>query len=139
MAKNTQKTNLAVNTEADALAGLLNGGLIRIYDGAQPATGDTAITTQVLLVTLTLNATAFAAAVAGVLTANAITSGVAGNTGTASWARICKSDGTPVYDGSADIAINIPNVVLPSTSITAGITVTCSSFTITLAKSTAGS
>ena len=139
MAKNTQKTNLAVNTEADALAGLLNSGLIKIYDGTQPATGDTAITTQNLLVTLTLNATAFPASVAGVLTANAITSGVAGATGTAAWARITKSDGTAVFDGSVDVSGNTPNIVLPSTSITSGITVTCSSLTITLAKSTAGS
>lgn len=47
MAKNTQLSNLAVNTEADALGALLNSGLLRIYDGTQPATADTAITTQV--------------------------------------------------------------------------------------------
>jgi len=137
VALNTQKTNLAVNTEADALAGLLNSGLVRIYDGTQPATGDTAITTQNLLVELTLNATAFPAAVAGVLTANAITSGTAGASGTATWARICKSDATPVFDGSVDTAS--ANIVLNSTAITSGANVSCSSLTITLAKSTAGS
>ena len=137
MAKNTQKTNLAVNTEADALAGLLNSGLIRIYDGTQPATGDTAITTQNLLVTLTLNATAFGAAVAGVLTANAITSGTAVFSATATWARICKSDGTAVFDGSVDTAS--ANIILNATGIVSGATVSCSSMTMTLAKSTAGS
>jgi hypothetical protein len=71
MAKNTQLTNLAVNTEADALAALCNGGFMDIYDGTQPATGDTAITTQNKLASCALNATAFGAAVAGVLTANA--------------------------------------------------------------------
>jgi hypothetical protein len=137
MAKNTQKTNLAVNTEADALAGLLNSGLIRIYDGTQPATGDTAITTQNLLVTLTLNATAFPAAVAGALTANAITSGTAGASGTATWARILTSAATAVFDGSVGTAD--ANIVLNSVAISSGASVACTSFTITLAKSTAGS
>jgi len=137
MAKNTQKTNLAVNTEADALAALLNSGLIRIYDGTQPATGDTAITTQNLLVTLTLNATAFPAAVAGVLTANAITSGTAGASGTATWARILTSGATAVFDGS--VATTDANIVLNSVAISSGASVACTSLTITLAKSTAGS
>ena len=137
MAKNTQKTNLAVNTEADALAALLNSGLIRIYDGTQPATGDTAITTQNLLVTLTLNATAFPAAVAGVLTANAITSGTAGASGTATWARVLTSAATAVFDGS--VATTDANIVLNSVAISSGASVACTSLTITLAKSTAGS
>jgi hypothetical protein len=137
MAKNTQKTNLAVNTEADALAALLNSGLIRIYDGTQPATGDTAITTQNLLVTLTLNGTAFPAAVAGVLTANAITSGTAGASGTAAWARILTSAAASVFDGSVGTAD--ANIVLNSVAISSGASVACTSFTITLAKSTAGS
>jgi hypothetical protein len=137
MAKNTQKTNLAVNTEADALAGLLNSGLVRIYDGAQPATGDTAITTQNLLVTLTLNSTAFPAAVAGVLTANAITSGTAGASGDAAWARILTSGATAVFDGS--VGTSDANIVLSSVTIASGANVSCSSLTITLAKSTAGS
>ena len=137
MAKNTQKTDLAVNTEADALAALLNSGLIRIYDGTQPATGDTAITTQNLLVTLTLNSTAFPAAVAGVLTANAITSGTAGASGTATWARILTSGATAVFDGS--VATTDANIVLNSVAISSGASVACTSLTITLAKSTAGS
>lgn len=137
MAKNTQKTNLSVNTEADALAALLNSGKIKIYDGAQPATGDTAIGAQVLLVTLTLNATAFGAAAAGVLTANAITSGTAAATGTATWARITKSDDTAVFDGSVGTAD--ANIILNSVAISSGASVSCSSLTITLAKSTAGS
>ena len=137
MAKNTQKTNLAVNTEADALSALFNGGFIKIYDGTQPATGDTSITTQNLLVTLTFGNPAFGAAVAGVITANAITSGTAGASGTATWARLTKSDGTAVQDGSVDTAS--ANIVLNSTAISSGASVSCSSLTITLAKSTAGS
>lgn len=138
MAKNTQLTNLAVNTEADAVAALCNGGQLKIYDGSQPATGDTAIGAQTLLVTVTLNVTAFGAAVAGVLTANAITSGVAGASGTATWFRLFQSDGTTaMWDGSVGTAD--ANLIIPSTSIVATTTIGASSFTHTIAKSTAGS
>ena len=58
---------------ADAVATLCNGGTINIYDGAQPATADTAVTTQTLLATCTFGTPAFGAAAAGVATANAIT------------------------------------------------------------------
>ena len=138
MAKNTQLTNLAVNTEADAVAALCNSGQLKIYDGAQPATGDTAIGAQTLLVTLTLNATAFGASAAGVITANAITSGTAGATGTASWFRLFRSDGTTaMWDGSVGTAT--ANLIIPSTSIVATTTIGATSFTHTIAKSTAGS
>jgi hypothetical protein len=137
MAKNTQLTNLVVNTQADATDVLANSGLLRIYDGTQPANADTAITTQTLLVTLTMNATAFGAAVAGVTTANAITSGVAVAAGTATWFRLLKSDGTTVlWDGSVDTSN--ANLVIPSTAIAVGITVSATAFTHTINKSTAG-
>ena len=137
MALNTQLTNLAVNTEADALAPLLNSGLIKIYTGTQPATGDTALSANTLLVTLTFAATAFPAASAGVLTANAIASGIAAATGTATFARVTKSDGTAVFDASVGTAT--ANIILPTTTINTSQTVTCSSFTHTIAKSTSGS
>src|SRR5207247_1933356 len=56
------------NASADAVAALLNGGTIRIYTAPQPATADTAITTQTLLASPTLGNPAFTAAVAGVAT-----------------------------------------------------------------------
>jgi hypothetical protein len=137
MAKNTQLTNLVVNTEADALSDLMDNGWIDILDGAQPATGDTAITTQVLLVSLRLNATFAAAASAGVLTANSITSGTAVATGTAAWFRIYQADHTTaVFDGTVGTATS--NLILPTTTITSGQTVAASAFTYTVAKSTSG-
>lgn len=138
MALNSQMSNAAVNAEADALAPLLNTGYLRIYDGTQPATADTAITTQVLLAELRFNATAFPAAVNGVLTANAITSDASANaSGTASWFRALKSDGTTVImDGSVGTATS--NLVLSTTTITITQTVACSSFVHTVQKATAG-
>src|SRR4051812_5858411 len=119
MALNPKRTNLAVTTEADAVCALLNSGYLRIYDGTQAATADTAVGAQVLLAELRWNATAFGGAVNGVATANAITSDSAANaTGTASWFRALKSDGsTVVFDGSvgaatADIILNTVSIVI---------------------------
>src|SRR5690349_10691813 len=102
MALNTQMSDLSVNTEADALAPLFNNGYLRIYSGTQPATADTALSGNTLLAELRFNATAFPAASSGILTANAITSDTsADNTGTASFFRALKSDGTSVLmDGT---------------------------------------
>ena len=138
MAKNTQLTNEIVNAQADAQATLADHGWVDILDGTQAATGDTAIGAQAVLVSLRLGTTAFAAASNGVITANAITGGTAGASGTASWFRVYKADHTtPLWDGSVGTAT--ANLILPTTTITAGQSVTASSFTHTVAKSTSGS
>lgn len=121
MANNVQLTNLAANTKADALTALLDGGYLRIYDGTQPATGDTAIGAQVLLAELTFGTPAFGAAVAGVATANAITGDASANaTGTATWFRLFKTDGTTaVLDGSVGISgcdLNLATVAIVATT-----------------------
>ena len=134
MALNTQMTDLAVNAQANALAALLNGGKIKVYNGSQPATADTALSGNTLGVTLTLDATAFAAAVSGVLTANAITSATAVADITPTWARICKSDDTPVFDVSAGAS----GCNLTIGAFTTGTTVGISSFTHDVRNSTAG-
>ena len=53
MPLNTQLADATVNVQADALAALCNGGLIRVYNGAQPATANTALSGNTLGVTLT--------------------------------------------------------------------------------------
>lgn len=106
MANNLKMSNTAVSAEADALAALFNNGYLRIYDGSQPATADTAVVGQVLLAELRFGATAFGAASDGVLTANALTADSAANaTGTAAWYRCLKSDGTTALcDGSVGVS-----------------------------------
>lgn len=134
MANNFKRTNLAVSAEADAVNALLNAGYLRIYDGTQPATADTAVGAQTLLAELRFGNPAFAAAAAGVATANPLTQDTAANaTGGATWFRALKSDGaTVVYDGSvgtsgADCNIN-------STAIQVGAAVSVTSMLYTANK-----
>ena len=134
MALNPKFSNLAVNTAGDAVGPLLNNGYLRLYDGTQAATADTAVGSQVLLAELRFNATAFGAAVAGVITANAVTQDSAANaTGTATWYRCLKSDGSSVVcDGSVGTAG--ADCVLNSTAIQVNAAVSVTSFTLTVPK-----
>ena len=132
MANNLTASNAARSAALNAMTALLNvGGVgtVNIYSGAQPATPDVAIGAQVLLATLTFSATAFAAAVNGVATANAITSGTAVGTNTAAWARLLSGGGTAVFDCTVGVSgcdINVPTI-----AISTGENVSVSSFTLT--------
>lgn len=121
------------NAALDAELALLNSGFIRIYTGAMPATPETAAS-GTLLAELTLNATAFGAAAAGVATASAITSDTSANaTGTAGWARLFRSNGTSAgLDGDCTATGGGGFCELNSTAISAGAEVQCTSMTITL-------
>ena len=105
-----------------------NAALLRIYDGSRPATAGTATT---LLAELTCGTPFAAAAVNGVLTLGAITQDSSANaTGTATWFRIVKSDGTTfVMDGS--VGTSGSDLNLTTTSIVSGQPVSLSSFVIT--------
>lgn len=132
MANNPKISSTAVNAQADALSDLLDNGYLRIYDGTQPANANTAVSTQVLLAELRFNATSAPAASAGTLTMNAITQdSSANNTGTATWFRALKSDGsTVVFDGS--VGTSSCDINLGSTSITSGSSVGVTSMTFTV-------
>jgi hypothetical protein len=102
--------------------------LLRIYDGTRPATGGTATT---LLAELTCNATFAPAAASGVLTLNAITQDSSANaSGTATWFRIVKADGTSfVMDGNVGTSGSDLNLTTTTIVITQPVSVT--SFAIT--------
>lgn len=111
-----------------------NSGKLRIYDGSQPAGPGTAVTSQTLLAELTLNATAWAAASGGSKSANAITGAAAVASGTATWFRITDSSGATAYaDGSVGTATS--DLILPTTTITSGVTVNVTSLTVTVPTS----
>ena len=83
------------NLALDAFLAQCNNGFLRLYDGTPPANADGALSGNTLLAELGLSATAFGAASAGVATANTITrDSSANNSGTPTFARWYKSDGT---------------------------------------------
>ena len=93
------------------------GGLIKIYTGTIPSTPNTAITSQILLGTLTF-ATTSGSIASQVFTAAAITSDTSADaTGTATWARITDSDGNPVMDCDVSTTTGTGAVKLNTTSI----------------------
>ena len=134
MANNLKLSNEAVNAEADALSVLLDNGYLRIYDGTQPTNADTAIGAQVLLAELRFNADAAPSASNGVLTFNAITQDSSADaTGTASWFRALKSDGsTVIFDGA--VGTSGCDLNIATTAIVAGAIVGVTSFVYTVNK-----
>jgi hypothetical protein len=136
MADTTKVSNAAATAEADAFAGLLDNGYLRIYDSTggtgQPATVDTAIGSQVLLAELRFANPSDAGAVNGVITFSAITADSAANaTGTATWFRAFKSDGTTaVWDGSVSTASATLNLNTTAIVINANVAVTSLTFTV---------
>jgi hypothetical protein len=131
MAHEIKVSTEAANLKADAWATALNAGLIRIYQGVKPATGNAALGGALLLGELTFGNPAFGAAVAGLVTANAITkdSG-ADNTGAAQFYRLFQSDGTtPMGDGMCGITGSGSDLEMPNTSITQFGEITCTGFT----------
>lgn len=134
MANNPKLTNAAATEEADAVVALLSNGYLRIYDGTQPATADTAIDTQVLLAELRFATPAAPGATNGVATFDTITADTDANaTGTASWFRALGSDGSSkVFDGS--VGTSGCDINLNSTAIQIHAQVSITSFTFTAQK-----
>lgn len=106
-----------------------NSGKLRIYSGTRPTNGDTALSSNTLLAELVMAATSFSES-GGVLTAGAITSGTAAATGTASFVRLFRSDGTTVV-GDFSVATSGSECTINTTSIVSGANVSSSAFTIT--------
>ncbi len=102
--------------------------LLRIYSGTRPATGGAATT---LLAELVCNATFAPGASGGTLTLNAIANDASANaTGTATWFRLVKADGTThVLDGS--VGTSGADLNMNTVSIVAGGPVAVSSFVVT--------
>lgn len=137
MASNLKYSVALKNAQQDAITTKLGASaLLNIYSGSQPASPDTAITSQVLLATLTCNATFAPASSGGVLTLNSIANGTglagAGAGTTATWYRLTTSGGTAHIDGS--VGISGADLNLNNTSIATGQTVSVTSSTYTNAN-----
>lgn len=134
MAVNLQITNACRSAACDAIVDRVDtggAGTIKIYTGSQPATADTALGAQTLLVTITLSATAFGSASNGVATlAGTPLSGTAVASGTAAWFRMANGSGTTIMDGT--VGTSSSDIIVNTTTIASGNTVTVSSGTVTM-------
>jgi hypothetical protein len=138
MASNLFLADNAAQAGCDAVAALCNSGTVKIYAGSQPTDANTAVSGQTLLATLTFSATAFGSSAASgttpsrkaTATANAITDDTSADaTGTATWFRVLKSNGTTVVmDGS--VGTSGADMNLATTSLVAGEDVSITSFTL---------
>ena len=132
---NVRVANAPLQAMGDAIVDLIDAGAgagtIKIYTGTQPADGDAALGGNTLLGTLTFSDPAFGAtSTGGVATASAITDDSSADaTGTATWARIQDSNGANVFD--CDVNTAASTIVLNSTSITSGGTISITAFTLT--------
>jgi hypothetical protein len=137
MASNLKYSATLKNAQQAAITTTLGASaLLQIYSGAQPASPDTAISAQILLASLTCNATFAGAPAAGVLTLNSISTGTGtagASTGTtATWFRLTTSGGTAHIDGT--VGITTSDLNLNNTSIATGQSVSVTAFTITNAQ-----
>ena len=133
MANNFLTYDAACEAAVNAFTALLNNGFLELYTGGQPALDGSV--TGTLLVTLTFSATAFAASTAsgGTVTANAnaIGSGTAGNSGTASYFALVKSDATTVV-ATGTVGTSGCDYNMNSTAISSGGNVSCTACQITM-------
>ncbi len=128
----------AARAAVDAVAALANSGKLRVYTGTQPADANASIGAATMLGEFTMAATAFAAATCSGSAPNRVASAVANAiadisaaaTGTATWFRLWKSNGTSaICDGS--VGTSGCDLNLTDVTITTGETMSVSSFTLT--------
>lgn len=119
------------NANLDSNTTFIGGGAkLRIYTGPRPATG-AAITTQTLLAEFTCG-TPFAPAAANAVLSPTLPAAVnAAAAGTAAWFRLVKADGlTHCDDGDVTDNAGVGDLKLNTTTITAGLQVSVTSWTI---------
>lgn len=132
---NVRLPNVSNQAVCDALVDLIDvggAGTIQIRSGTQPADADDAAT-GTLLATLTFNVTAFGAAdAAGTATANTITADTSADAdGTATWARILNGSAGTIFDCDVGEAADSATITLNSKSLTTGVEVQMTAFTVT--------
>lgn len=132
MATNLKLSLNAAQAQANALVGAYtNSSIIRVYDGSQPSTPETAISTQNLLATITLPSSSAFSSTNGVMTAAAISDVTIALSGTAAWFRWLKSDAsTVIADGS--VGTSAADLILNSLALSSGATLKTNSFTFTI-------
>jgi hypothetical protein len=138
MASNLKYSTALKNAQQNAITSTLGANaVLNLYSGSQPASPDTAIGAQVLLASLTCNATFAPAASGGVLTLNSISNGTgtagAGAGTAATWYRLTTSGGTAHVDGTVGTS-SADLIMTGSTNIATGQTVSVTGATYTNAQ-----
>jgi hypothetical protein len=143
MANDFVITNAAARAALDAIVAALDAGtaaVINIYSGTAPADADAALSGNTLLAQLTMSGTSYPAATdlnpGARATANAITSDSSADaTGTATFYRqLTQNAGTVVTQGTVGTAS--ADLILNTTAITAGSTVSITAATMTFPEGT---
>lgn len=129
MASNLKYSNGTRNAQQHGLINYAGAdAILHIYSGTQPANANTAISGQTVLVSMTVGG-AFGTDSNGTLTITTPITGTAVASGTASFFRITKANGsTVVMDGS--VGTTDADLILDTTTINNTQTVTISSGTI---------
>jgi hypothetical protein len=136
-------TRLAAATAiamVNALTALIDdGSVLEIYNGAMPATADTALSGQTLLAAFPLaSPDAFADAVdtvnGAVATANAVAAQDGLATDTATWGRIISSTDAVILIGDVSLPAGAGAIKISSVNITAGIELSVISLSYTQPK-----
>jgi hypothetical protein len=118
---------------AAALAALYDGGTLKIYTGAQPATPDTA-PSGTLVATITLPTPAFGSPTTGVVPKAGTwttTAGADGDLTAGGWFRLADAAGDNPVDGATGATGSGAELEIDNLDIDNGQTVTVSSFSIT--------
>ena len=121
--------SIAVNTrnaQLNTYGANFNSGTLVIYSGGVPATADTALSGNTVLVTLPFSSAAFAAASGGSMTANSITQTNAAASGTAAFYRVFNSSSVCIEQGM--VATSGADLNMNTTAIVAGGPVQITSF-----------
>ena len=133
----TQLTNTSKVAAAQLASGFVgaftNSSILRIYSGTMPATPETAVSTQTLLASVVLPSSNAFTNTDGVLTAGTIADVSVAITGTATWCRWVKADGTTVI-ADATVGTTDANLILNAVDLGAGATLHVTSFTYTVSS-----
>lgn len=117
-------------SRGELLAGWLDGGEIRIYDGTRPATADTAITTQTLLVTFEM-ADPSGTVTSGVFIGTNPAAALIAHTGTAAWARIVDASAATIFDADVGLTSSGAVIEIDNLSLVEGGYCTITSYVLT--------
>ena len=142
MAADTKINNAAAVAACNAIVDLVDvgaAGTLIVYAGTVPAECATAITTQTVLLTFTLAATAFGAAYDGAPGGSADLAGVpltavASASGTASFFRILDDTGPDIVIIQGTCGTEEADMIMNSTSIISGTSVDLDSYTFTVSE-----